>query len=152
MISTFYKDHLKKLTVTSPPLNSTLPMAKPMFKPTTKQKCGRPTKKIKRARKDWLYSLPSAHVRQQQQRTHYPTKNGLRQVELSLDYVKTPNYMCKSIVDIMIKDFVSSFLLRLYFFLLQSFFVFLPSPRQQILGLGLGSLYRLDQLHSQIQG
>ena len=45
MISTFYKDHLEKPTVTSPPLDSTPPMAKLSVKlpvkPSAKQKRGR---------------------------------------------------------------------------------------------------------------
>lgn len=41
MISTFYKDYPKKLTTILLPLDSALPMAKPIVKLTTKQKYGR---------------------------------------------------------------------------------------------------------------
>ena len=46
LISSFYKDHLKKATATSLPVNSVLLIAKPTVKPTakstTKRKQGRP--------------------------------------------------------------------------------------------------------------
>ena len=45
MISTFYKDHLKKLLVTLTPLDSTPPMAKPTIQLPTKWKQGQPAKK-----------------------------------------------------------------------------------------------------------
>ncbi len=47
LISTFYRDHLEKPTTTSPPIDSTSPMAKPIVRPKasiTKQKRGRPAK------------------------------------------------------------------------------------------------------------
>ena len=50
MISTFHKDHPEKSTASSPPLDSTPPMAKPLVKPVkpfAKQKQGRPTKLTK---------------------------------------------------------------------------------------------------------
>ena len=54
MISAFHKDHPKKLTATSSPLNSAPPMAKPSVKPpvkpSVKRKRGRPvgsTKQVK---------------------------------------------------------------------------------------------------------
>ena len=45
MISTFHKDHSRKLTVMSPPIDSVLPIAKPIAKPTIK-----PLNAIKRKR------------------------------------------------------------------------------------------------------
>ena len=41
MVSTFHKDHLEMSTVTSAPLDSALPMAKPMIQLPTKRKQGR---------------------------------------------------------------------------------------------------------------
>ncbi len=46
LISTFHRDHPEKPTTTSPPIDSTLPMARPTVKPkakasSTKQKRGR---------------------------------------------------------------------------------------------------------------
>ena len=42
LISSFHKDHPKKPTATSPPVDSALPMARPTVKPTTKRKQSRP--------------------------------------------------------------------------------------------------------------
>ncbi len=47
LISIFHRDHLNKPTVTSPPIDSALPMARPTVRPetsSTKQKRGRPAK------------------------------------------------------------------------------------------------------------
>ncbi len=48
LITTFHYDHPEKPTVTSPPIDSTLPMARPIVKPraeaSNKQKRGRPAK------------------------------------------------------------------------------------------------------------
>ena len=43
MVSTFYKDHPKKPTATSVPLDSAPPMAKPTIQLPAKQKRGQPT-------------------------------------------------------------------------------------------------------------
>ena len=66
MISTFHKDHPKKPTATSPPLNSAPPMAKlsvkPSVKPFTKQKWGHPISSTKQAKEwdigQWDFSFP----------------------------------------------------------------------------------------------
>ena len=51
MISTFYKDHPKKLIATSPPLNTALPIVKLIVKLSTKQKRGQSKKRAtKRAK------------------------------------------------------------------------------------------------------
>ncbi len=46
LISTFYKEHLEKPTVTSLPLDSALPMARPTIPKEPKQKCGRLSKRV----------------------------------------------------------------------------------------------------------
>ena len=62
LIWLFYKDHTKKLTATSPPIDSALLMAKPTVNPTakstTKQKWGRPANRAnKQAKKNWTFCL-----------------------------------------------------------------------------------------------
>ncbi len=44
LISTFHKEHLENPTATSLPLDSALPMARPMIPKELKQKHGRPSK------------------------------------------------------------------------------------------------------------
>ena len=44
IVNTFYKTHSEKPTIVSAPLDSALPMAKPIVKLPTKQKQGRPAK------------------------------------------------------------------------------------------------------------
>ena len=62
MIRSFYKDHFEKLTATSLPINSALPMSKPIVKPTakspTKRKWGQPANNAnKQAKKNWTFCL-----------------------------------------------------------------------------------------------
>ena len=51
MVSTFYKDHPKKPTATSAPLDSAPPMAKPIIQFSPKRKQGRPTECAKKRAK-----------------------------------------------------------------------------------------------------
>ena len=56
LINPFYKDHLDKLTATSPVIDIATPMARPTVKPTkpTKKKRRRPANSInKQAKKSW---------------------------------------------------------------------------------------------------
>ena len=60
LISSFYKDHPKKPTATSLPIDSALPMARPRVKPTvkatTKQKQGRPANSASKQAKNWAHT------------------------------------------------------------------------------------------------
>ena len=60
LISLFHKEYRKKLTATSPPINSTPPMARPIVKrakPITKQKQGSPAKNASKEAKNWAYTI-----------------------------------------------------------------------------------------------
>ncbi len=67
LISTFHHDYPEKPTATSPPIDSALPMTRPIVKPraeasSTKQKRGRPAKTNgtnKRTKKSWTSSFLS---------------------------------------------------------------------------------------------
>ena len=54
LISSFHKDHPEKPIAISPPINSVLPMARPIDKPTTKRKQGRPVKSASKQAKNWI--------------------------------------------------------------------------------------------------
>ena len=57
LINSFYKEHLEKPTATSPPINSALPMARPIVKPTrpiTKRKRGRPANSADKWARNWV--------------------------------------------------------------------------------------------------
>ncbi len=91
-INTFYRDHPKKPTATSPPIDSALPMAKPTTKPTTrakasntKQKQGRPAKNngtSKHAKRIWNSSFLCRF---------WPCLDG-RQKILSVTWSPTPQF------------------------------------------------------------
>ncbi len=62
LVSTFYKEHPKKSTTTTTPVNSAQPMVKPAVKPVSanKQKRGRPAKATgtnQRAKKSWAFDF-----------------------------------------------------------------------------------------------
>ena len=69
IVNTFHKVYLEKLTVTSAPLDSALPMAKPTIYLSMKQKQGQLTRHPKnRAKyKDALADAPSKATKKKQQ-------------------------------------------------------------------------------------
>ena len=60
LISSFHKDHPKKPTATSPPIDSAPSMARPTVKPTakatTKRKWGRPANSASKQAKNWTHT------------------------------------------------------------------------------------------------
>ena len=63
-VSTFYKDHPEKSTLTSAPLDSAPPMAKPMTQLPTKRKRGQPSGCAKKRAK-WGYKEEATRKKQQ---------------------------------------------------------------------------------------